>query len=101
MVNESDNQKAIDDLDSQEAPNYSSTARIFSIDRKTLQRRHQAMSRSIQQAHSESLQLLTDAQEAALIQHINDLSDRGLPPHLNFSGISCLGSLKSSPERTG
>src|SRR5690349_15176772 len=43
-------------------------------------RRYKGISRTVQQAHSESLQLLTDAEEEALIRHINNLSDRGIPP---------------------
>ncbi|PVH91914.1 hypothetical protein DM02DRAFT_466125, partial [Periconia macrospinosa] len=80
MVNEADIQKAIDDLNSQGTPNYAKTARKFKIDRTTLMRRHKGISRTVQKAHSESLQLLTDEQKEALIRHINNLSDRGQPP---------------------
>lgn len=80
MTNEADIQKAIDDLNSQETPNYAKTGRKFKIDRTTLMRRHKGISRTVQEAHSESLQLLTDEQEEVLIRHINNLSDRGLPP---------------------
>ena len=84
MVNEAAIKKAIDDLDSQEAPNYVATAKKYEIDRRTLMRRHKGLSRSIQEAHSESQTLLTPTQEAVLIEHINTLSSRGLPPTPQF-----------------
>jgi len=80
MVNEADIQKALDDLESQDVPNYSATAKKFRIDRRTLQRRHKGISKPKELAYSESHMLLTIEEEEALIQHINNLSDRGLPP---------------------
>lgn len=80
MVNEADIQKALDDLESQEVPNYSATAKKFKIDRRTLQRRHKGISKPKESAYSESHMLLTIEEEEVLVQHINNLSDRGLPP---------------------
>jgi hypothetical protein len=80
MVNEEAIQKALDDLESQEAPNFTAVAKTYEIDRTTLMRRYKGISRSHQEAHSESQSLLTIRQEAVLLKHINDLTDRGLPP---------------------
>ncbi|KAH7394617.1 hypothetical protein BKA66DRAFT_409934 [Pyrenochaeta sp. MPI-SDFR-AT-0127] len=76
MVNEADIQKALDDLESQEVPNYSATAKKFKIDCRTLQRRHKGISKPKELAYSESHMLLTIEEE----KHINNLSDRTLPP---------------------
>lgn len=89
----------IDDLNSQEAPNYATTARTFKIDRTTLMRRHNDISCSVQEAHSESLQLLTDGREDALIQHINNLSDRGLPLTPQFLRNFVLEIVKTQPGK--
>lgn len=99
MANERDIQKAIDDLNSQEAPNYAKIARNFKIDRTTLMRRHKALSRSVQEAHSESLQLLTNGQEETLIRHINNLSDRGLPPTPQFLRNLVFEMVKKQPGK--
>jgi hypothetical protein len=72
MVNEADIQKALDDLESQEVPNYSAAAKKFKIDRRTLQRRHKGISKPKELAYSESHTLLTIEQEEVLysISHI-------------------------------
>jgi hypothetical protein len=77
MVNEAAICAAISDLNSQEAPNFGSTAKKHNIDRTTLMRRFKHQTVSIQEANSQSLKLLTDAQEEVLIKHILKLSARG------------------------
>jgi hypothetical protein len=67
-------------MESQKVPNYSATAKKFNIDRRTLQRRHKGISKTRELAHSESHMLFTIKEEEVRIQHINNLSDRGLPP---------------------
>jgi hypothetical protein len=71
---------AIADLESQDEPNYSATARKHSINRITLYRRYNKMQSSVRTANSEHRQRLTFAQEEVLIGHINKLTDRGIPP---------------------
>jgi hypothetical protein len=99
MVNEAAIKKAIDDLYSQEAPNYVATAKKYEIDRRTLMRRHKGLSRSIQEAHSESQTLLTPTQEAVLIEHINTLSSRGLPPTPQFVRNLVFEAVKIRPGK--
>jgi hypothetical protein len=82
MVSEAAIKKAINNLDSQETPNYATTIKKYGINRRTLIRRHKGLSRSIQEAHSESQTLLTLAQEAVIIEYINALSSRDLPSTL-------------------
>ena len=71
---------AIADLESQEVPNYSATAKVYNIERTTLQRRYNSQTVSQKAAMSECRQRLTNSQEEVLIGHINKLTDRGLPP---------------------
>jgi hypothetical protein len=89
----------VNDLESQEVPNYSAAARQFKIDRKTLQRRHKGISKPRERAYSESHMLLTIEQEEALIQHINNLSDRGLPPTPQFLTNLVLEIVKKQPGK--
>ena len=70
--------KAIDDLNSQEVPNVNATAKKYNIVQSTLQRRFKGQTVSYTEAQSRSTMLLTTAQESALIEHINELSARGL-----------------------
>jgi hypothetical protein len=80
MVNEQDMEKALDALDRQLIPNYAEIGKKFGIDRTTLMRRHKGISTSKQEATSIYHKLLTDTQEEALIDQINKLTTRGLPP---------------------
>ena len=80
MVNEPDIQLALDELKSQDPPNYRATAKKYKIGHTTLMRRHKGQTMSNQQAHSVYKKLLDDSQEEVLLQHINNLTDRGMPP---------------------
>jgi len=80
MVNEKDIQLALDDLKSQEAINFTATAKKYNLDRTTLMRRFKGKTASYQASRSVHQKLLTDAQEEVLLQHISDLLDRGMPP---------------------
>ena len=80
MVNNDAILKAIDDLNSQDAPNVRSTTKQYNVHRSTLQRRYNGQIISYDEAHSRSLKLLTNAQESVLIEYINKLSTRGLHP---------------------
>ena len=80
MDHEARIQAAITDLESQERVNYAATAKKWNIDRSTLSRRHRGETGSNQDANSYARRQLTDTQEKTLIQYINKLSNRGLPP---------------------
>lgn len=80
MVNNQAISKAIDDLNSQENPNITATARKYKIDRTTLLRRYNYKTVSDTKFRSRSLKLLTDTQESVLIEYINKLSTRGIYP---------------------
>lgn len=71
---------ALADLDQQDKPNLRGTAKRYDLVESTLRRRWKGQSMSIQAASSEYKQRLTSAQEEALIQQINRLTDRGMPP---------------------
>jgi hypothetical protein len=73
-------QAAIADLESQERVNYAATAKKWNLDRTTLARRHRGETVSNQDATSYARRQLTDVQEKTLIQYIDKLSNRGLPP---------------------
>ena len=66
--------------ESQEKPNYKATAQEFNIGRTALSRRHQGKTTSRATANSKYRQLLTNAQEQQLINQINRLSVRHMPP---------------------
>jgi Tc5 transposase-like DNA-binding protein len=71
---------AISDLESQDAPKYRPTAKKYFLSHTTLRRRYLGVQLSRAAADSEYRQRLTTVQEEVLIKHINDFSDRGLPP---------------------
>ena len=71
---------ALEDLTLQDAPNVNATAKKYNIVESTLRRRWKGGSVSRMEANSIYRQKLTNAQEASLIQTINRLTDRGIPP---------------------
>ena len=71
---------ALADLESQEKPNYSATAKKWQLERTTLAKRHKGQTVSKAYANSESRQRLTNEQEEVLIVHVNKLTNRGIPP---------------------
>src|SRR5450432_1245537 len=79
-TNEAQLELAIADLMNQSIPNISGTARKYAVDRTTLRRRFNGTQRSRHAAYEDSHQCLTTAQEEALIDFINRLTDRSLPP---------------------
>ena len=70
---------AIADLESQELPNISATARKYNFERKTLANRWNGKSLSRLDSSSTYRQYLTNSQETALIELINSLTNRGMP----------------------
>jgi Tc5 transposase DNA-binding domain len=70
---------ALADLALQESPNYKRTAKKYGVSRTVLSRRHRGLCRSAYKAR-EFQRLLSTEQEAALINHINKLSEAGIPP---------------------
>jgi hypothetical protein len=71
---------ALADLRQQKKPNILGTAKKYSLVESTLRRRWTGKSMSHEAAASEYKQRLTFAQEEALVQQINRLTDRGMPP---------------------
>jgi hypothetical protein len=63
----------------QKSPNYKRTAKEYGVTRSVLSRRHRGLCRSIQEAR-EFQRLLSTQQETALVNHINKLSEAGIPP---------------------
>ena len=70
----------IADLDSQEHPNVSATARKHNVARRTLTYRFKGETGPNREVTSYSRKQLTDTQEEALITYVNKLNDRGFPP---------------------
>jgi hypothetical protein len=73
-------QKAVADLESYLKPNYAALARKYELERTTLAKRHQGKTTSREQFQSNKHQCLTNAQERVLIDQINRLANRGIPP---------------------
>ena len=80
MVNETAILAAIADLKTQAKLNYDATAKKHNVDRNTLRRRFKGETTSVAEAHSENLKLLSNAEERALVDRVNTLSARGIPP---------------------
>src|SRR5450756_2971681 len=80
MVNEQDIEKALDALNAQLIPNYTEIGQKFGVERTTLMRRWKGICSSRAEATSLYHKLLTDTQEEALVDQINKLTTRGLPP---------------------
>ena len=71
---------AINDLNSQSIPNYRATAKKYGLVESTLRRRFKGETASIEVARAAAHQRLSIVQEEVLIEKINQLTDRGLPP---------------------
>lgn len=84
MENESRLQEAMADLqvqsESLEKLNIASTARKYSVHPSTLSRRWRGVCESRQDVIENQKQALTSTQEETLIDHVNKLTSRGLPP---------------------
>ena len=80
MVNEQDIQEALADLRTQEKPNFTDTAKKYNIVRSTLTRRFNGETTSMEECISMHRQALSRSQENALLDLINRLTDRNLPP---------------------
>jgi len=70
---------AIADLRLQDKPNITATAKEHGCNRTTLSKRFRNVTGSRATAH-DSMRLLNQVQSKVLIQYINDLTERGLPP---------------------
>ena len=71
--------KALQDLKLQDKPNIAATARTYKVERSTLSRRF----REVSQTHAEKCQnqqFLDPDEEKVLVQYINQLTTRGVPP---------------------
>ena len=71
---------AIDDLNRQLRPNFRGTAKKYGLVESTLRRRFKGQTVSIEAARAITHQRLSIVQEEVLIERINQLTDRGLPP---------------------
>ena len=66
--------EAIADLNTQKVPNVKATAEKYGVIRKTLEYRWKGKTTSMAEAISQHRQCLTNAQERALIELINNLT---------------------------
>jgi hypothetical protein len=73
-------QLALTDASKQLVPNWGALSKKHQVDCTTLRRRFQGKQTTRRSAKAESHQCLTMLQEEALIQFINDLTDRYMPP---------------------
>jgi hypothetical protein len=80
MVNEEDMRKALAEIESSEAPDYAAIARKYRLTRSTLSRRARGLTTSRAEFQSQIRQCLTNAQERILINQINRLTERAIPP---------------------
>ena len=80
MVNEQDIQKALAEIESSLDPNYTAIAKKWGLTPSTVIRRAQGKTSSMEEFQSQVHQCLTNAQEHVLINQINCLTKRGIPP---------------------
>jgi hypothetical protein len=80
MGYEDDMKKALAEVESCSKPNYSEIAEKYGLVRSTLSRRARGETTSREQFQSDKHQCLTNAQERVLINQINRLTNRGIPP---------------------
>jgi len=73
-------ENALAELNSQKRVNYAATARKWGVERTTLAKRHRGETRTAEEFYSDSRQKLNSMQEEVLLDHINKLSNRGIPP---------------------
>jgi hypothetical protein len=92
---------AITDLESQAEPNFAVTTRKYNVKRIMLVRRFKSETVSQQEAISYTSKILTNAEEDVLVQYINDLSIRGLPPRTVFGPPRSAAQLRNRPGRPG
>ena len=78
--NEAQLSLAIEDLSSQEHPNYNGTAKKYGVARTTLRDRFTNKHQSFAQFQAESIQCLNTVQEKTLISQINKLTLKKIPP---------------------
>jgi hypothetical protein len=71
---------ALADCRRQSKPNFKATAALYSVNRFTLSRRYDGKQRSYLDSRSESIQRLNSIQERVLLDFINKLTERSLPP---------------------
>ena len=72
-------QAALEDLKLQDKKNITGVAKFHGVDRSTLSRRFNGVSNPATVYH-QSRQLLHPQQEKDLVQYINELTEKGLPP---------------------
>jgi len=72
--------KAIAAIRRGEFSDYANAAKEYGCDRGALSWRIRGLTKSKKEADSFCRQCLTNEQEEVLIQRINDLTDRGMPP---------------------
>src|SRR6266566_2442863 len=70
---------ALKSLKPGEIPDFTATAKKYGVQRSTLSRRYHGVTGS-REAQYENQQLLSHAQEKVLVDYINELTERGLPP---------------------
>ena len=80
MSNNDRIEAALADLESQEVPNYSTTAKKHGVVRTTLMRQFTGKTLSNYEANTEYRQALNIAQEKVLLGHIQRLVTRDTPP---------------------
>jgi hypothetical protein len=80
MAHEQAMKAALAEVEASSKPNYTEIAGKYKLGRHAVSRRHQGKTTSRTKYVSNHQQCLTDIQEQILIDQINHLTDRGMPP---------------------
>lgn len=71
---------ALAELEASDRPNINATAKVYGLSESTLRRRFRGQTQSRAEAASTKSKLLKTDQELVIIEHIKELTSRGMPP---------------------
>ena len=91
--------KAIAACNAQEYPCYQAIADEFGVKRTTLSRRHRGVQTSRENVTATHYSLLSKPQQNELVNYINKLSNKGLPPTIPVVRMLAIDICKTKPGK--
>src|SRR6266567_7479019 len=91
--------KAIAACNAQEDPCYQAIADEFGVNRTTLLRRHRVVQTSHENVTAIHHSLLSKPQQNKLVNYINKLSNKGLPPTIPVVRMLAINICKTKPNK--
>ena len=91
--------KALAACDAQKSPCYQTIADEFHVNRTTLSRRHRGIQTSRENATAIHHSLLSKPQQTELVNYINKLSNKGIPPTVPVVRMLAMDICKTKPGK--